>query len=131
MLSLIGRCRDGKGHKCDRDGVMRLIAPDGLVVPGVTMCREHAEECIREYAEKLGERWTMLDVRTDERIDLFGDTLPAKDRLPPDPLTEVLDALEALVSAQNGPPLIRDEAEWSKAMGYALAILAKHGRTRG
>jgi hypothetical protein len=47
---------------------MRLIAPDGLVVPGVFMCREHAEECIEEYAEKLGERWTLLDVRTDERI---------------------------------------------------------------
>lgn len=69
MLSLIGKCRDGKGEPCDRDGVMRLVAPDGLVVPGCFMCRQHAEECVIEYAEKLGERWTMLDVRTGSRID--------------------------------------------------------------
>ena len=54
MLSLTGKCRDGKGKACGRDGVMRLIAPDGLLVPGCFMCRDHAEECVREYAAKLG-----------------------------------------------------------------------------
>lgn len=27
------------------------------------MCREHAEECVNEYSQKLGEHWTISDVR--------------------------------------------------------------------
>ena len=71
MLNLIGRCRDGKGHKCDHDGVMRLLDATGMAIPGCFMCRKHAEECVKEYASKLGEHWTMLDVRTGEYIDII------------------------------------------------------------
>jgi hypothetical protein len=78
MLELVGRCRDGQGRKCDRDGVMRLAGQDGAVVPGVSMCREHAEECLREYAAKLGEVWTMIDVQTGQRT--AADALPAVPR---------------------------------------------------
>lgn len=33
-------------------------------------------------------------------------------------------ALEALIAVQNGPPLVRDEAEWQAAMDEAHAALA-------
>lgn len=124
MLSLIGRCRDGQGNKCDRDGVMLLVAPDGLVVPGVTMCREHAEECVKEYAEKLGERWTMIDVRTNEQIYILSKTI----KKPIDPLQEALDALQGLMDVQNGPPLLReqDKNAWQTAMDTANEVLKKH-----
>ena len=69
MNKLTGICRDGKGNKCGREAPYRLVGPDNLVVPGF-MCREHAEECIREYAAKLGEYWTMLDIQTGKIVDI-------------------------------------------------------------
>jgi len=33
------------------------------------------------------------------------------------------EALELLVAAQNGPPLVRDQFEWEAAMEAALAAL--------
>ena len=52
------KCRDGRGRLCPRPATVTLIAPDGTSVPGCAMCREHAEEVIAEYSEKLGETWT-------------------------------------------------------------------------
>lgn len=36
---------------------------------------------------------------------------------------EVIDALEALHAVQNGPPLLKYEADWNEAMKKAEAIL--------
>lgn len=39
--------------------------------------------------------------------------------------TDLYEALEHLQSAQNGPPLIRFEADWQEAMAKTKAALAK------
>ena len=54
------RCIDGTGHRCDRLGTVRLVAPDGWT--GQPMCREHAQDCIDEYREKLGEEWGIVEI---------------------------------------------------------------------
>lgn len=36
------------------------------------------------------------------------------------------EALQALYDCQNGPPLIRDKAEWEAAMGAAVELLGKN-----
>ena len=78
MLQLTGSCRDGKGTRWGKEPPTRLTPPDGRFVPGCFMCREHAEECVKEYAAKLGEHWTMFDVRTDETIDILSENLLRK-----------------------------------------------------
>lgn len=58
-------CRDGEGYLCafDRLAEVRLCGPgDDKPVPGSAMCRPHAEECIEEYREKLGEEWTAREI---------------------------------------------------------------------
>lgn len=44
--------------RCTRDAVVWLYGPDGDAVPGGRMCRDCADEVVREYREKLGEVWT-------------------------------------------------------------------------
>ncbi len=129
MLQLTGICRTGSGDKCGKEAPFRLISPDGLIVPGCFMCREHAEDCVKEYARKLGEHWSIFDVRTDERIDIISENLLTKIKTPVDPLQEALDALEGLVAVQNGPPLIREQAAWATALNNAHDVLAKHARS--
>lgn len=53
--------------RCDRDGVVRLVAPTGELVPGGPVCRHCAEQIIVEYSEKLGERWTSREESDDRR----------------------------------------------------------------
>lgn len=43
-------------------------------------------------------------------------------------IAELVDALRELRDRQNGPPLIRDAAQWEAAMAKADAVLAKHER---
>ena len=38
-------------------------------------------------------------------------------------IAQLRDALECLIDAQNGPPLIRDKRSWSEAMAVAHAAL--------
>ncbi len=53
-------CRDGRGERCEFGAiaVVRMLAPDGVRVPGGTMCQAHADAVIAEYREKLGEQWS-------------------------------------------------------------------------
>lgn len=54
-------CIDGRGNRTDHRAEGWLCAPDGSRI--VSMCRMHAEECIQEYADKLGEHWTFAEGR--------------------------------------------------------------------
>jgi hypothetical protein len=50
-------CHDPKdGRTLSHAASGWLTSPDGR--PIVTMCHEHAQNCIDEYREKLGESWT-------------------------------------------------------------------------
>lgn len=54
------RCTVYRGSvRCGRTSAGVLLAPDGGQVPGGHTCRAHADEVIAEYAEKLGEAWTI------------------------------------------------------------------------
>lgn len=46
-------------NRCRSEAEVRLYAPDGSPNPGGWLCRKHAYDIIREYQEKLGERWTI------------------------------------------------------------------------
>lgn len=48
-------------RRCTSDGTHALIAVNGIRIPG-TLCEDHARAIITEYANKLGEFWTMLPV---------------------------------------------------------------------
>lgn len=56
---IMRQCWDGQGKRCSQDATVRLIDPDGQPVPGA-MCRQHAQECVDEYQEKLGENWQIV-----------------------------------------------------------------------
>ena len=57
-------CHDGQGRKCGKTAEYKFW--DGKAfVPGIAMCREHAEECLTEYAEKLDLHW--IGVPIDSR----------------------------------------------------------------
>lgn len=43
---------------------------------------------------------------------------------------ELMEALQALYDEQNGPPLIRHEAQWQAAMDAARAALKKVGASK-
>jgi hypothetical protein len=45
--------------RCDRVADVTLHDPDGDMVPGGFYCRPHAEACVTEYREKLGEQWSV------------------------------------------------------------------------
>jgi hypothetical protein len=64
----VSKCRTGSGEACSQDGEFFLVAPGGDVSPGGAMCRAHAEDCIREYLDKLGERWKAVSERTGQII---------------------------------------------------------------
>ena len=52
-----------EGHmRCENTGEVWLIAPDGEKCPGGPWCRRCGESVIKEYAEKIGEVWTLADV---------------------------------------------------------------------
>lgn len=58
MFSILkGATRCNCRHDCDREADGFLLAPDGKVNPGGFMRRECIAPTIREYREKLGERW--------------------------------------------------------------------------
>lgn len=55
------RCTDGQGRRCERTAEYMLY--DGRVkIPGGGMCREHALECLQEYADKLGLHWQGIPI---------------------------------------------------------------------
>jgi hypothetical protein len=60
--TLVSLCRDGQGRPCPRKAVVQLLAPDGEPAPGARMCRQHAQECVDEYHEKLGEVWALEEL---------------------------------------------------------------------
>lgn len=65
----MSRCRDGTGELCPRPAEFFLLDEDGVYVPCGYMCREHAEDCIREYLDKLGWRWKAVSKITEEVIE--------------------------------------------------------------
>ena len=48
--------------RCATAATVKMFAQDGTPVPGGYYCRPHAEAAIAEYAEKLGQQWTSVDV---------------------------------------------------------------------
>ncbi len=54
------RCIDGKGNRTTHEADGWLCCPNGRQI--APMCRRHAQECIDEYTQKLGETWTFRPV---------------------------------------------------------------------
>ncbi len=54
------RCGDYKGKiRCKNMASGKLYDEEGNPVPGCWVCKEHGEEIIKEYQEKLGILWTI------------------------------------------------------------------------
>lgn len=49
-------------QRCTNRATVWIAAPDGKLVPGCYVCREHGEACVTEYREKLGETWSLEDL---------------------------------------------------------------------
>lgn len=56
-----------KEARCPRKAEFMLVHPDGGVVPGGYECRQHGEAAVKEYAEKLGETWTLEPIVTEQK----------------------------------------------------------------
>ena len=54
-------CYDGQGHRCGKIAEYKFWDGQSFVL-GVAMCREHAEECLTEYKEKLGLHWIGIPI---------------------------------------------------------------------
>lgn len=53
-------CTSGTGRRHQHQATGYLVDPDGRQI--VSMCRSHAEKCIVEYGEKLGESWSFEEM---------------------------------------------------------------------
>lgn len=47
------------GNPCRTPATFLVVAPDGEAVPGGYSCTEHACATVLEYADKLGESWSL------------------------------------------------------------------------
>lgn len=53
---------DRAGNRCTATATVHLCSPSGAPIPGGGDCDKHAQACIQEYAEKLGEVWTCYPI---------------------------------------------------------------------
>lgn len=65
-------CRDGKGNHCPNIAEYRLRDAQDNDIPGSGMCRQHAQEVLDEYLQKLGWAWVAVP------IDEFGRLQPGR-----------------------------------------------------
>ena len=61
MAANYRRCtqNDSTPARCTDEAVVWLIQPDGKRNPLGWLCQKHADAIVQEYAEKLGELWTL------------------------------------------------------------------------
>ena len=55
--------------RCGLPAALWIMGPDGLPVPGATVCVECGVRTIREYREKLGETWTLAALNPGRRCE--------------------------------------------------------------
>jgi hypothetical protein len=62
-VTYLPKCTDGKGVRHEHLAEGQFFSAEGLLTG--YMCRPHAEECVREYAAVLGEKWTFVEERPE------------------------------------------------------------------
>lgn len=57
---------------CNADAVGWLVAPDGELCPGATICEQHRVQIVEEFSFKLGESWTCAPLNGGQRCKACG-----------------------------------------------------------
>lgn len=70
-------CWDGKGNRCPNRAEYRLRDAQGNDIPG-GICRQHAQEVLDEYAQKLGWQWVAVPIDELGHLDAGRPVLRAK-----------------------------------------------------
>lgn len=55
-------CYHWSPHRCTERAAFWIIQPDGKRNPGGWICAAHGKAVVKEYAEKLGQRWTLQPI---------------------------------------------------------------------
>lgn len=51
-----------QGQRCTQHAAFWFIQPDGERNPGGWVCAEHGLATVKEYAEKIGQYWTLQPI---------------------------------------------------------------------